>query len=68
MTSKSADARPDIRRYLLTFAVQLALVGVAILVSRLDVSGMTREAVVMCVAAANAVVIATELMGIRRDG
>jgi hypothetical protein len=68
MTPTSADVRPDTRRYVITFVVQLVLMGMAIFVSRLEIGAVAREVLVMSVATVSAVTVAAGLMGIRRDG
>jgi FtsH-binding integral membrane protein len=47
---------------------QLVLVGVAVIVSQLDLASRTNMAIVLALTLLNAAVIAVLLLGVRRDG
>lgn len=63
-----ADTAPDLRRHLLTFALQVVLMLATVAVSRLDLGVRPGTAAVMMLAALNAALVAVALMGVRRDG
>src|SRR5215212_5419188 len=67
MAPRSAESRPDIRRYVTLFVAQLVLMAAAILASRTDL-GRVSSALVMLAAGTDAAVVAIGLMGARLAG
>lgn len=64
----STPADSGARRFLLIGAAQFALVGLVVLVSRLDLAGSVRSAAIMGTSLVNGLIVALALMGVRRDG
>lgn len=68
MHAPSSRFRFDARRAVAISIVQIALVGAAVAVSRLDLPVRTNMALVMGLTTLNAMLVAFLLLGVRRDG